>query len=217
MEKRLALRWSNGPSTQALKPFRLGWGMQVSRNTRDIYLESGTPSVLNCPICAPMIAPVVIPEGGHWLRPGLRILCVDQAPPCGDNAEAGKVIGRDQRRTHGCVPFHDHVEGDVFRDQPGKGSALGLIELHRAMREGKWKLVAKYPAGRWELYDTEADRTEMHDLATSDPTRLKNMTEKWEAWAKRTNALPWPWKPAYGTVSENAKPALPEWTGKPGK
>src|SRR5665213_1540264 len=79
-------------------------------------------------------------------------------------------------------------------------------EGNRAMRDGKWKLVAKYPAGRWELYDMDADRTEMHDMAATEPQRLSEMREKWEAWAKRTHALPWPWKPAYGTVSDNAKP-----------
>jgi arylsulfatase A-like enzyme len=81
-------------------------------------------------------------------------------------------------------------------------------EGNRAMHEGKWKLVAKYPAGRWELYDMDADRTEMHDLAGADPKRLAEMTAKWEAWAARTHTTPWPWKPPYGTVQEKAKPAV---------
>jgi arylsulfatase A-like enzyme len=33
-------------------------------------------------------------------------------------------------------------------------------EGNRALREGKWKIVAKGPGGAWELYDMEADRTE---------------------------------------------------------
>jgi len=41
---------------------------------------------------------------------------------------------------------------------------------HRAIREGKWKLVAKEDQP-WELYDMEADRTEMHDLAAEMPER----------------------------------------------
>ena len=32
------------------------------------------------------------------------------------------------------------------------------------MRDGKWKLVMKY-LGEWELYDMDADRTELHNLA----------------------------------------------------
>jgi arylsulfatase A-like enzyme len=70
-------------------------------------------------------------------------------------------------------------------------------EGNRAMRDGKWKLVAKYPAGKWELYDIEADRTEMHDLSAVDPDRTRAMAEKWEAWGKRDDVLPWPWKPQY--------------------
>jgi arylsulfatase A-like enzyme len=70
-------------------------------------------------------------------------------------------------------------------------------EGNRAMRDGKWKLVAKYPAGKWELYDIDADRTEMHDLSTTDPDRTRAMAEKWETWAKRDDVLPWPWKPQY--------------------
>ncbi len=65
------------------------------------------------------------------------------------------------------------------------------------MREGKWKLVAKAPAGKWELYDIESDRTEMHDLSSTNPDRTKAMSDKWEVWAKRTGVLPWPWKPPY--------------------
>ena len=34
-------------------------------------------------------------------------------------------------------------------------------EGNRAVRDGKWKLVAKGVKGAWELYDMEADRTEM--------------------------------------------------------
>ena len=73
-------------------------------------------------------------------------------------------------------------------------------EGNRAMRDGKWKLVAKYPEGKWELYDIDADRTEMHDLASVDPDRARTMEANWEAWAKQTHVLPWPWKPQYNSV-----------------
>ncbi len=87
-------------------------------------------------------------------------------------------------------------------------------EGNRAMRDGDWKLVATYPAGAWELYNMAADRTEMHDLAKTDPDRLKSMITQWEAWGKRVHALPWPWEPQYGesstdddgTITLNLKP-----------
>jgi arylsulfatase len=71
-------------------------------------------------------------------------------------------------------------------------------EGNRAVRIGQWKLVAKGPAAPWELYDLDADRTETHDMASKHPERVKEMAAKWETWARRSNVLPWIWKPAYG-------------------
>ncbi len=71
-------------------------------------------------------------------------------------------------------------------------------EGNRAIRSGKWKLVAKGPRGPWELYDMEKDRTEMHDLAAAQPERTQAVARLWEAWAKRTMAIPWPWGAPYG-------------------
>ena len=62
-------------------------------------------------------------------------------------------------------------------------------EGNRAIRDGKWKLVAKSDRA-WELYDMGADRTEMHDLAGRQAERVKEMAGRWEAWAKRANVLP---------------------------
>jgi len=64
-------------------------------------------------------------------------------------------------------------------------------EGNRAIRVGDWKLVSKHP-GAWELYDMAVDRTEMNDLATQQPERVKELSAQWEAWAKRVGVLPWP-------------------------
>ena len=63
-------------------------------------------------------------------------------------------------------------------------------EGNRAVRVGKWKLVAKGKRGAWQLYDLDADRTELHDLATKHPGRLKQMAATWQEWARRSNVLP---------------------------
>jgi arylsulfatase len=63
-------------------------------------------------------------------------------------------------------------------------------EGNRALREGKWKLVAKGVGGRWELYDMEADRSELNDLAGDDPERVKAMAEKWYRIALSTDVIP---------------------------
>ena len=64
-------------------------------------------------------------------------------------------------------------------------------ESNRAIREGKWKLVSVGVA-QWELYDMDADRVEINNLAASQPERVKELSAKWEAWAKRTNVVPRP-------------------------
>jgi arylsulfatase len=63
-------------------------------------------------------------------------------------------------------------------------------EGNRAVRQGRWKLVSKYP-GDWELYDLEADRTEMNNVAASEPSRVKRMAAMYDAWAARAGVIPW--------------------------
>ncbi len=62
-------------------------------------------------------------------------------------------------------------------------------EGNRAVRLEKWKLVARY-GQPWELYDTEADRTEQNNLVASHPEQVKEMSDLYDAWAKRCNVIP---------------------------
>lgn len=64
-------------------------------------------------------------------------------------------------------------------------------EGNSAMRQGKWKLVSRFPDA-WELYDMEADRTERHDLADQYPERVRKMAADYAAWAQRVGVQPWP-------------------------
>jgi len=66
-------------------------------------------------------------------------------------------------------------------------------EGNRAVRRGKWKLVSRHPGG-WELYDMEADRTELNDLASTHPEKLNELKSLYQAWAKRCGVRPWPLK-----------------------
>ncbi|HEY6399798.1 MAG TPA: sulfatase-like hydrolase/transferase, partial [Blastocatellia bacterium] len=62
-------------------------------------------------------------------------------------------------------------------------------EGNRAVRAGKWKLVAKENQP-WELYDMEADRTEMNNLAAKYPDKVKDLSAQWDAWAARAKVAP---------------------------
>ena len=78
-------------------------------------------------------------------------------------------------------------------------------EGNRAVRSGQWKLVSEY--GRpWELYDMQADRTELRDLAVSRAGRATAATlaRAWDEWAQRCGVSPWPlpdqtWQPRMHT------------------
>lgn len=132
------------------------------------------------------------------------------------------VAGAEYPRTHAGQEITP-LEGVSLRPALADG-ALGRKqpiffehEGNRAVRDGRWKLVAKGPAGAWELYDMEADRTEQHDLATAEPARTAAMVAQWEAWARRAEVLPWIWKPAYGEPALKPKQPAADGPKKPGK
>jgi arylsulfatase len=65
-------------------------------------------------------------------------------------------------------------ERDTYREL-----GFGFRGAH-AYREGKWKLV-RY-GGPWQLYDMEADPTEIHDLVNRRPDVATRLQEKWLEW-----------------------------------
>ncbi len=65
-------------------------------------------------------------------------------------------------------------DGDTGRD------AIFFRHIgHRALRVGRWKLVA-VNHGRWELYDMDSDRSELHNLADKHPGKVRQMAAQWE-------------------------------------
>jgi len=62
-------------------------------------------------------------------------------------------------------------------------------EGNRAVRLGRWKLVARNHQA-WELYDMDADRTELSNLAASHPEKVKELTALYAAWAERCHVVP---------------------------
>ncbi len=57
------------------------------------------------------------------------------------------------------------------------------VTWHQA-RSGDWK------DDHWELYHTDVDPTESHDLAQAQPDKLKQLQELWQAEAKAKQVLP---------------------------
>jgi arylsulfatase A-like enzyme len=63
-------------------------------------------------------------------------------------------------------------------------------EGNRAVRDGDWKLVSRYPQ-TWELYDMRNDRLEVRDLAKDMPARVTTMSAQYQTWATRVGVKQW--------------------------
>jgi arylsulfatase A-like enzyme len=57
-------------------------------------------------------------------------------------------------------------------------------EGNQAIRKGNWKMVKDMEDPAWELYDLDKDPTEVHDLAKTNPQKVKSMSDEYTAWAK---------------------------------
>lgn len=79
-------------------------------------------------------------------------------------------------------------------------------EGNRAVRHGSWKIVARNRA-KWELYDLEADRTELNDLAPEQPERVRTMVAEYRKWAQRAGVVPWPQLNARQATATSSAPA----------
>ena len=64
-------------------------------------------------------------------------------------------------------------------------------EGNTGIRIGDWKLVAEWDSP-WELYNIAEDRTELNDMAESEPDRVATMTDAYTEWTERAGVLPWP-------------------------
>ncbi len=196
------------PVTRDGRPVREGIGVMPGAD--DTYLSYGLPwaNVSDTPfryfkhfvheggISTPLIVhwPAAIQRHGAFENQAGHIIdimatCVDVAAATYPAEFKGHRIQAMEGRS--LVPAFSGRK--IQRDAP----LFWEHEGNRALRSGKWKLVAKGPEGAWELYDMDSDRTELHNIADRQPARVREMLALWEAHACRTHAVPWPWKPPY--------------------
>lgn len=80
-----------------------------------------------------------------------------------------------------------------------------------AVRKGDWKIVfIPKPKGpeRWQLYNLEKDKGEVHDLAEQHPEKLKEMLKLWDQYVLETGVIPL--SPELGEYIAETEAQMPE-------
>jgi arylsulfatase len=72
-------------------------------------------------------------------------------------------------------------------------------EGNRGLRVGDWKLVSVGEQA-WELYNVANDCLEQHNLASTQPERVRQMANTWKRWAADNNVYPKPPAKPEGTA-----------------
>lgn len=161
------LPWANASNT----PFRL---------FKHWVHEGGiaTPLIVHWP--ASIRKPALTHQPGH---------VIDLMPTCLDVArsEYPKKRGGEETVAIDGKSLRPIFEG---KERAGHEALFWEHEGNRAVRQGKWKLASRHPHG-WELYDLEADRTELHDFAKEQPEKVKELTALYETWAKGAGVVSW--------------------------
>jgi len=156
------LCWANASNT----PFRL---------YKQWVHEGGTAT--------PLIAhwPSVIPHPGRIDHQAGHI--IDVMPTCCEAAGAGYPTPLDGG---GLTPLEGRSLLPVLEGGIREPHAVLCWEHigHQAIRQGRWKLVRRKNQP-WELYDIEADRTELNNLADGQPERVAELKARFEEWAAR--------------------------------
>ena len=134
---------------------------------------------------------IKVPPGSVTDAPGhvidLMATCVDLAGAQYPAARGGQPV----------TPLEGKSLRPVFEtgSREGHDAIFWEHQGNRAVRMGRWKLVAKRVSasagvGPWELYDIESDRSELNDLAAEMPGRVAELERAWLEWGARVGWVP---------------------------
>jgi arylsulfatase len=171
--------------------YGLGWA-----NVSDTPFKLYKHFVHEGGISTPLIAhwPSQIKAKGDWRRTPSHL--IDIMATCVDISGAKYPI---RYKGRNIKPMEGKSLVPVFAEKPIEREALYWEhERNCAIRRGKWKLVGRnvlqprgVPIEKWELYDMEADRSELNNLAMSHPRIVEEMHEMYMAYANRANVIPY--------------------------
>ena len=181
----------NGTDANTFESYRINWANLSSTPFREYkhYTHEGG-------IATPMIA--------HWPKGIEKTLhngfardyghLIDIMATCVDLAEATYP---DTYNGHEILPMQGRSLLPQFRGASAdRRKIFWEHEANIAVRDGRWKMVAKPPIGQafsrdaLELYDMERDPVEATNVAADHQKLLDTLYDAWEDWARDIGALP---------------------------
>lgn len=178
-------------TAETFESYRIDWANVSStpfREYKHYTYEGGiaTPLIVHWPKgIHSKLKNSFVAEYGHLSD--IMATCVEVA-----NAKYPAVYGG-----HKITPMVGRSLVPHFKGASNKrGKVYWEHEANIALRDGKWKMVAKTDEGKEldkktiQLFDMDADPTEMNDLSARYPERVNAMFADWMLWAKKIGAFP---------------------------
>ena len=149
------------------------------------YKQNQHEGGISSPLIIHWPAGIKAEKGAISHQPGHLIdfmaTCIDVADASYPKIKSGRVITPLMGRS--LVPIlkgKTRVEHDLLYFHFGN---------NRAIRKGPWKVVS-VRGGPWELYNLEKDRTELNNLADTNPGMVMKLSKLWHEFAEKTDRLP---------------------------
>jgi arylsulfatase A-like enzyme len=184
------------------RPTRVGNLPAINPGPDDVFQSNGLPwgNASNTPfrlfkhwahqggVATPLVAywPAAITRASLTDQPGHVI---DLLPTCVE-AAGGKYPDRYPDRDLLPVEGKSLLPILLGKARIGHEAIFWEHEGNRAIRQGKWKLVAAH-GQPWELYDLDADRTELNNLAAKHPKVVEDLSRRHQQWSMRVGVVPW--------------------------
>ena len=150
-------------------PFRAGKGWLYEGGTRVPMIIAAPgrvhPGVSDTPVTSPDLFPTLLELAGLPLQPRAHV----------DGRSILPIL------RGGALP-----ERPVFWHYPHYGNQGG--SPGSAMRKGEWKLIQWFEGDRIELFNLKNDPGEKTNLASGEPSRVREMQRELDAWRKEVGA-----------------------------